>query len=210
MTGSTFNKFDYHKSMGAGLTDGEYRVLAVMWDYAKPDGTDIRPTHKAVADQCGMGMRTVRRHVASLLAKGWLHEDRPGRNVGRGGGAAKYRLTTPGTPANTGRCSASDSDGTPANPDQNTGQSVSEHRPIRVGTPANTGRLTDKEQIKRTDQVTKSFVSGRFVSKSPSASASTATEDGYECCECFQRFKGDPPQRHLKTRQPVCADCPPF
>jgi hypothetical protein len=149
-----FNKFAYHKTMGTGLTDGEYRVLAVMWNYAKQDGTDIRPTHQVLADQCGMGLRTVRRHVASLLTKGWLHEDRPGRNVGRGGGAAKYRLTTPGTPANIGRSSAPDLAGTPANPDRNTGQSVSEHRPIRVRTPANTGRLTDKEQIKRTDQGT--------------------------------------------------------
>src|SRR5438067_116192 len=154
MTEAKFDKFAYHKAMGAGLTDGEYRVLAVMWDYAKPDGTDIRPTHKALADQCGMGLRTVRRHVASLLSKGRLHEDRRGRNVGRGGGAAQYRLTTPGTPANIGLCSVSDSVRTPTNPDPNTGQSVQEQRPIRATTPASTGRLTDKEQIKRTDQRT--------------------------------------------------------
>jgi Helix-turn-helix domain len=147
-----FDKFAYHWKMGNGLTDGEYRVLAVMWNYAKPDGTDIRPTHKVLAEQCGMGSRTVTRHVASLVTKGWLHVDRPGRNVGRNGGAAKYRLTTPGTLANTGHSSAPDADETPANPDQNSGQSVQEQWPIRVGTLANTGHLIDQEQIKRTDQ----------------------------------------------------------
>jgi hypothetical protein len=224
MTEAKFDKFAYHKTMGAGLTDGEYRVLAVMWDYAKPDGTDIRPTHKVLAAHCGMGVRTVERHVASLRAKGWLHEDRPGRNVGRGGGAAKYRLSTPVSPANSGGSSGAETPAnsggssrvSPANPDKNTRQSVQEHPPIRVGTPANTGGLTDKEQIKRTDQGTESFVSTRLVSNSPGAGAGansgTDDEDGYKCSECSKHFDGQPPHRHERTRQPICGTgtCCPF
>jgi hypothetical protein len=212
MANASFDKFAYHKTMGAGLTDGEYRVLAVMWDYASADGTNIRPTHKAVAAQCGTSERSVRRHVASLLAKEWLHENRPGRSAGRGGGAAEYRLKTPGTPANPDRCSVSDVARTPANPGQNTGQSVQEHQPILTETPAKSGRPSDQEQIKRTDQRPDSSVSGEFASNSPGAATADPVQapKGYGCCECGKRFDGDPPQRHLLTKRPVCADCCPF
>lgn len=98
MTVAKFDKFAYHKSLrGADLTDGEYRVLATLWDYASPDGTNAHPGNKVLAADCKMSPSKVERALVSLRAKDWIYQDMPGRSRGRGGGgfAAVYRLTAP-------------------------------------------------------------------------------------------------------------------
>jgi hypothetical protein len=148
-----FDKFAYHKSLrGAVLSAPEYRVLSTLWDYADADGTNARPGHERLAEDCGMAVKTVGTHVASLLTKGWLREDRRGGSLGRNGGstAASYTLQTPESPAKSGGSLPPES---PAKSGRIIGHIRENHRPDSGESPAESGRLPDHLPDQRKDQL---------------------------------------------------------
>lgn len=73
------------------MTPAVKLVALVCATYADADGRRVRPGESGLAEACGMGGSTVRRHLATLVAIGLLV------CVRRGGGgmASEYRLTVP-------------------------------------------------------------------------------------------------------------------
>jgi DNA-binding transcriptional ArsR family regulator len=61
--------------------------------YASKNGSSVRPGERLLADDCGLGQSTVRKHLARLVGLGLLEL------VSRGGGpnrlASEYRLVAP-------------------------------------------------------------------------------------------------------------------
>lgn len=96
------DKFAYHKALrgrfgkGRELTETEYIVLSVLWDYADADLSNARPGNTRLAQDLGYSgphaARTAGAHVKSLERKRFAVCTR--RSGGRGS-AATYRLTLP-------------------------------------------------------------------------------------------------------------------
>lgn len=153
-----FNKFKFQKSLhGKDLSDGAYRVLITMLDYADPDGGNCFPDRKELAAACVMGERTVERHIATLVGLGLVARESRGR--GAKGSRSKFTFAAGAVAANPdGNAYASTRQivqeyppipaEVPANPDVSSRQSV---QTTREPTSANTG-LPDQYQIN--DQIT--------------------------------------------------------
>lgn len=89
----TFSKLSWLKHMrGADLTDAEFRVLVLLVTYTDKNGTDAYPGNTRLADECGMHVRSVRRILHRLVAKGWIIEKSPGGNQYGKGIANVYEL----------------------------------------------------------------------------------------------------------------------
>lgn len=92
------DKFEYHKRMTADrdLSHAEHRLLATLWDYSDPDGTNIRPGRERMVDHSTLGERTVRVALNALLDRGYLVKTTGGgRGKGGRGLATIYRLSIP-------------------------------------------------------------------------------------------------------------------
>jgi hypothetical protein len=78
---------------GCGLPPAVVGVLAFLASYADPDGRNAFPGEERLAADAGVTPRTVRRHLETARAAGWIARDET-RNRGRGL-ADRYRLTVP-------------------------------------------------------------------------------------------------------------------
>ena len=74
-------------------------VLFTVGSYASPDGSDVFPSAKTLAENTRLGESTVRRHLAAGCRLGFLHlVQRGGRNLHKGQGTGRsnrYALTVP-------------------------------------------------------------------------------------------------------------------
>lgn len=76
------------------LTGMERRVFAIMWTFAGPDGDGARPGVELLADLLTVHVRSVRKAIQGLIARGYLVVTaQPNR---RGGKATTYRVQVPG------------------------------------------------------------------------------------------------------------------
>jgi len=79
-------------------------VLLTLGTYMDADGTNARPTQKALAEACGLRERAVRSHLTWAVDNGWLEVVQRGHHIVNTGRsvASLYRASTP-QPAPTDR-----------------------------------------------------------------------------------------------------------
>lgn len=94
------SRFDWEKLIRASNLESMTRLVAmVAASYSDKNGTNVRPGRKLLAAGCGTSKRTIERHLAILVRRGFLHcVESSGSVAGRAGAADVYQLTAP-TPA---------------------------------------------------------------------------------------------------------------
>lgn len=80
-----------------GATGARLAVLLTLGTYMDADGTNARPTQKALAEACGLKERAVRSHLSWAVDNGWLEVVQRGHHIVNSGRsvASLYRATAP-------------------------------------------------------------------------------------------------------------------
>lgn len=189
-----FSKLGYLESLrGADLTGSEFRVLVVMAGYAdSKDGRNARPGNDRLAADCRLEERSVRRCLASLVAKGWLRQERRGGRNGAGvAWASSYELSKPGS---TGHLSPLETGSQPDISRPSTGHPKCLSRTSEVSQPDTSAPPPVLDPV-----------------KDPVLDPVRAEHDPWAaraCADCSRAITGDAVERPDGRR--VCAECPPF
>ena len=83
-------RFDWERALRADttVTGSRLLVLLTLGTYMGNDGTRAHPGQRQLAEQTGLSERTVRGHLASAVADGWIVERYRGHRTGDGRGLA--------------------------------------------------------------------------------------------------------------------------
>jgi Helix-turn-helix domain len=106
LSANRFCKFTYLKGLHRHRFpkgDGAYRVLVTILDYADERGRNAHPGVARLADDCGMGASTIRRHLKWLKERGYIVQESRGHSVGDLKLASVYSLAMPDLPLVTER-----------------------------------------------------------------------------------------------------------